>query len=77
MIKSHLTTLSNFLDLQSSKYEEMLILVHFNVGIDEPHMQSICETYDLTNLIYSQYANPLRTLSWSLLTCHVHFKTLV
>ena len=49
MIKNHLATLSNFLDLHPSKYEEMLILVDFNVGIDELHMKSFCETYDLTN----------------------------
>ena len=29
----------------------MLISGHFNVGIDEPHMKSFCETYNLTNLI--------------------------
>ena len=51
MIKNHLATLSNFLDLASSKYKKMLILGDFNVGIDEPHMGSFCETYNLTNLI--------------------------
>ena len=29
----------------------MLILGDFNVGINEPHMKSFCETYNLTNLI--------------------------
>ena len=29
----------------------MLISGDFNVGIDEPHMESFCETYNLTNLI--------------------------
>ena len=43
--------LSNFLDLRSSKYEKMLILGDFNEGIDESHMKSFCETYNLTNLI--------------------------
>ena len=39
MIKNHLATLSNFLDLHSSKYKKMLILGGFNVGIDEPHLK--------------------------------------
>ena len=29
----------------------MLILGDFNIEIDEPHMKSFCETYNLTNLI--------------------------
>ena len=29
----------------------MLISGDFNVGIDEPHMKSFCETYNLTDLI--------------------------
>ena len=51
VIKNHLTTLSDFLDLHSSKYKKMLILGDFNVGIVESHMKSFCETYSLTNLI--------------------------
>ena len=51
MIKNHLATLSNFLDLHSSKYKKMLILGDFNIEIDEPHMKSLCETYNLANLI--------------------------
>ena len=51
MIKNHLATLSNFLDLHSSKYKKMLILGDFNVGTDERHMKSFCETCHLTNLI--------------------------
>ena len=60
MIKNHLATLSNFLDLASSKYKKMLILGDFNVGIDEPHMGSFCETCNLTNLIKQPtcYKNP-------------------
>ena len=60
MIKNHLATLSNFLDLHSSKYKKMLILGDFNIGIDEPHMKSFCETYNLTNLIkqLTCYKNP-------------------
>ena len=51
MIKSHLATLSNFLDLRSSKYKKMLIFGDFNAGINESHMNSFCETYNLTNLM--------------------------
>ena len=60
MIKNHLATLSNFLDLHSSKYKKMLILGDFNIEIDEPHMKSFCETYNLTNLIKQPtcYKNP-------------------
>ena len=60
MIKNHLATLSNFLDLHSSKYKKMLILGDFNVGTDERHMKSFCETCHLTNLIKEPtwYKNP-------------------
>ena len=60
MIKNHLATLCNSSDLHSSKYKKMLILGDFNVGIDEPHMKSFCETYNLTNLIKQPtcYKNP-------------------
>ena len=60
MIKNHLATLSNFLDLHSSKYKKMLILGDFNVGIDESHMNFFWKTYNLTNLIKQRtcYKNP-------------------
>ena len=43
----------------------MLILGDFNVGIDETHMKSFCETYNLPNLIkqptcYKDLDNPTR-----------------
>ena len=44
MIRNHLATSSNFLNLHSSK---MLILGDFNVVIDESHKESFCETYNL------------------------------
>ena len=60
MIKNHLAKLSNFLDLHSSKYKKMLILGNFNIGIDEPHINVFCETYNLKNLIKQPtcYKNP-------------------
>ena len=51
MITNHLETLSKFLDLHSSKYEKMLILGDFNVGIDEPQIKRFYETYNFINLI--------------------------
>ena len=72
MIKNHLATLSNFLDLHSSKYEKMLIFGDFNVRIGEPHLKSFCKTYNFTNLIKQptcyKYPDTLRALIWSLLT---------
>ena len=59
MIKNHLATLSNFLDLHSSKYKKMLILGGFNVGIDEPHLKFFLK-HNLINLIKQPtcYKNP-------------------
>ena len=51
MISNHLATLEMFLDLHSSKYEEVLKLGDFNVGVNEQHMQSFYETYNLKSLI--------------------------
>ena len=73
MIKNHLTTLINFLDLHSSKYRKMLILVDFNVGIYEPHTKSFCERHNLTNLIKqpSCYKNPGNTTGIDLILTNV------
>ena len=35
----------------------MLILGDFNVGKNEPHIKSFCETYNLTNLIKQRTCN--------------------
>ena len=43
-IKKHLTALRHSLDLHSSKYDKILILGDFNVGIEEANMQSFCES---------------------------------
>ena len=60
MIKIHLATLGNFLDLHSSKYKKVLILGDFNVGIDELHMKSFCGTCNLSNLIKQATSNTLQ-----------------
>ena len=59
-IKKHLTALRHSLDLHSSKYDKILILGDFNVGIDEANMQSFCESYNLKSLIKQPtcYKNP-------------------
>ena len=51
MINNHLATLEKVLDLYCSKYEKVLILAAFNVGVNEQHMQSFCETCNLKSLI--------------------------
>ena len=50
-IATHLDRLSESLDTFSSDYQKFIILGDFNVEINENHMKSFCENYDLTNLI--------------------------
>ena len=59
-IATHLDRLSESLDTFSSDYEKFIILGDFNVEINENHMKSFCENYDLTNLIKQPacYKNP-------------------
>ena len=51
MICNHLDALSTYLDLHSTTYEKFLILSDFNVGIEEQHMETFCDNYNLTSLI--------------------------
>ena len=44
-------SLSACLDLHSTTYENILILGNFNVGIEDQHMKSFCDNYNLTSLI--------------------------
>ena len=44
-------SLSTCLDLHSTTYENILILGNFNVGIEDQHMKSFCDNYNLTSLI--------------------------
>ena len=59
-IKKHLTALRHSLDSHSSKYDKVLILGDFNVGIEEANMQSFCESYNVKSLIKQStcYKNP-------------------
>ena len=55
-----MTALTNSLDLHSSKYEKILILGNFNVGIEEANTKWFCENYNLKSLIKQAncYKNP-------------------
>ena len=50
-IKKHLTALRNSLHLHSLNCENILILVDFNVEIEDTNMKSFCENYNLKSLI--------------------------
>ena len=50
-IKSHIEILQKGLALYSSKYENFIVLVDFNVGMDNSDMTVFCDTYDLKRLI--------------------------
>ena len=60
MICNHLDASSTYLDLHSTAYEKILILCDFNVGIEEQHMETFCDNYNLTSLIKQPtcYKNP-------------------
>ena len=50
-INNHLETLSELLDFHSSLYNNTIILDDFNVGVEEPHLKTFCESYSLKSLI--------------------------
>ena len=50
-INKHLEILSTNLALYSSKYENIIVIGDFNVGVDNSSMQTFCDTYDLASLI--------------------------
>ena len=50
-IGNNLAALNSFLDVNSTKYEKILILGDFNVEINDPKMQSFCEMYNFKSLI--------------------------
>ena len=60
MIYNHLDPLSTYLDLHSTRYEKILILGDFNVGIEDQHTKAFCDNCNLTNLIKQPtcYKNP-------------------
>ena len=59
-IGNHLAALNCFLDVNSTKYEKILILGDFNVEINDPKMQTFCEMHNFKSLIKqpSCYKNP-------------------
>ena len=50
-IGNHLEALSDFLDFHSSSYNYIIILGDFNVGVEKPHMKTLCKNYSPQNLI--------------------------
>ena len=50
-IGSHLNVITKVLDTYYGKYENVVFLVDFNVGIEETTMKSFCKFYNLMNLI--------------------------
>ena len=50
-ISNQLVALSEFLDFHSSSYNNIIILGYFNVGVEEPHMKTFCESSGLKGLI--------------------------
>ena len=57
-----MTSLRNSIDLQSSKYEKILIFGDFKIKIEEANMKSFCKNYNLKRLIKNLqltcYKNP-------------------
>ena len=50
-IPNYLQRLRNSLDLYSAKYENIILKGDFNVSREESHMERLCESYGLKNLI--------------------------
>ena len=50
-ISRHLDTLRKSLDLYSAHYENIILIGDLNVSIDDPHMESLCESYRFKSLI--------------------------
>ena len=59
-IGNHLKALGDFLDSHSSTYEKVLILVDFNVEVDDQNTKTFCDSYSLISLIKhpTSYKNP-------------------
>ena len=72
-IGNHLEALSDFLDVHSSSYNNIIILGDFNVRVEEPHMKTFCENYRLQNLIKQPtcYKNPSRPTCIDLILTNV------
>ena len=72
-IKQHFDALRKSLDLHSLKYEKVLILGDFNVGVEEANMQTFCESYNLKSLIKQPtcYKNPDKPTCIDLISTNV------
>ena len=50
-LSNHIAELSKSLDLFTTKYERLLFLGDFNVGMEDSLIKIFCITYDLTSMI--------------------------
>ena len=64
-IKSHLEILHKDLALYSSKYENLIILGYFIVGMGNSDISVFCDTYRLKVLLRSQHT--IKTLNFILI----------
>ena len=60
MISNYTDALIKMLELHSSKDDKRVLLGNFNVAVDENHVNSFCDSYNLKNLIKQStcYNNP-------------------
>ena len=50
-ISRHIEALRKSLDLYAALYENTILLRDFNVSVDDPHMESFCESYRFKSLL--------------------------
>ena len=62
LITQHLYALSNSIDVRASKYDNLLFLGEFNVGVDDTSVKNFCRSYSLTSMVNKPtcYKNPDR-----------------
>ena len=59
-ISSHLESLSQNLDLYTSKFENILVIGDVNISVEDNNMKNFCQSYNLKSLIKVPkcYKNP-------------------
>ena len=63
LIRQHLYALSKSIDVFTSKYDDLLFLDDFNVGVEDTSVKNFCRSYNLTSMINKPtcYKNPDRS----------------